>query len=91
MIFVLNATWEYIDLYNDEFIKILSDITEKTSSHKQLQDIIIVKAQRSWTHKDSQWQRDHNRLKQQWICEKSLQQRQTCHSQSNNSLKNSKE
>ncbi len=47
MILILNATWEYINLYDDEFIKILSDITEKTSSHKQLQDIIIIKAQRS--------------------------------------------
>ena len=55
MIFILNITWKYIDLYDDEFIKILSDITEKTSSHEQLQDIIIIKAQHSWIHKDSQW------------------------------------
>jgi hypothetical protein len=47
MILISNATSEYIDLDNDEFIKILSNITEKTSSHKQLQDIIIIKAQRS--------------------------------------------
>ncbi len=72
MILILNATWKYIDLYDDEFIKILSDITEKTSSYKQLQDIIIVKAQRSWTYRDSQWQRDCNRLKQQRFCKKSL-------------------
>ncbi len=72
MILILNATWKYIDLYDDEFIKILSDITEKTSSYKQLQDIIIVKAQRSWTYRDLQWQRDCNRLKQQRFCKKSL-------------------
>ncbi len=59
MILILNATWEYINLYDDEFIKILSDITEKTSSHKQLQDIIIIKAQRSAveyteTHNDNE-------------------------------------
>jgi hypothetical protein len=34
MILISNATWEYINLYDDEFIKILSDITEKMSSHK---------------------------------------------------------
>ncbi len=45
MIFILNVTWEYVDLYDDEFIKILSDITEKMLSHEQLQDIIIIKAQ----------------------------------------------
>ncbi len=36
MTFILNATWEYIDLDDDEFIKILSDITEKMSSYEQL-------------------------------------------------------
>ncbi len=63
MILILNTIWEYINLDDDEFIKILSDIIEKTSSYKQLQDIIIIKVQRNWTYKDSWWQWDCNRLK----------------------------
>ncbi len=47
MILILNTIWEYINLDDDEFIKILSDIIEKTSSYKQLQDIIIIKVQRN--------------------------------------------
>ncbi len=63
MTFILNATWKYVDLYDNEFIKILSNITEKMSSYEQLQNIIIIKAQRNWTHRDLQWQQDCNRLK----------------------------
>ncbi len=43
MTFILNATWKYINLDDDEFIKILNNITEKTSSSSKCNAIEYTK------------------------------------------------